>query len=58
MLNITFEDLPVVSHTPITCTFPGHEPTLAEQIDHTLVRCISPSLIPGAEGTIEKIIFT
>lgn len=58
MLNITFEDLPMVTHTPITCTFPGHDPVVAEQIDPTLVRCVSPALIPDADGVEAHVIYS
>lgn len=58
VLNITFEDLPVVTHTPITCTFPGQAPVLAEQMDSTLVRCVAPPLVPGADGVRNFVIYS
>lgn len=58
VLNITFEDLPLVTHTPITCTFPGQPPVLAQQIDPTLIRCVSPPLVPGADGVEDFVIYS
>jgi hypothetical protein len=58
VLNITYEDLPLVTHTPITCTFPGQDPVIAVQIDSTLVRCVSPALVPDAEGIVKDTIYS